>query len=128
MSIAPSIGLKDGELLMTRFCTLAWPYKITVRHSTGKIFLYNVSIRLSLSRRFLRMFLIFSQELITNFKRFSSRISRRSNLLYSLSNITTVFPLSAFCMRITFCLVKFLKSLASPVLRFDLILRLSILA
>ena len=39
--IASSIGLNDGQLLMTVFCTLAWPYKIPGRHPTGEMFLYS---------------------------------------------------------------------------------------
>ena len=47
--IAPSIGLKDGKLLITGLCTLAWPYKIPRRYPTGEIFVYNILVRLSLS-------------------------------------------------------------------------------
>ena len=47
--IASSVGLKDGQLLMTDVCTLAWSYKIPGRHPIDKIFLYNISVRLSLS-------------------------------------------------------------------------------
>ena len=44
--IASNIGLKDGQLLMTGLCTLAWPHKIPGRHPTDEIFLYNISVRL----------------------------------------------------------------------------------
>ena len=47
--IASSMGLEDGQLLITGFCTLAWPYKIPGDRQTGEIFLYNISVRFFLS-------------------------------------------------------------------------------
>ena len=46
---ASSIGLKDGQLLITGLCTLARLYKIPRWHPTVKIFLYNESEKLCLS-------------------------------------------------------------------------------
>ena len=35
--IASSIGLKDGQLLMTGLGTLAWPYKIPGQHNIQQV-------------------------------------------------------------------------------------------
>ena len=47
--IATVIGLKDGQLLMTVLCTLAWICNIPGRYLVVEMFLYNRSVRLSLS-------------------------------------------------------------------------------
>lgn len=65
---ASSIGLKDGQLLITGLCTLARLYKIPRWHPTVKIFLYNESEKLCLSSTFSLKKLILSWKLITKFR------------------------------------------------------------
>ena len=47
--IASSMGLKDGQMVVTGFFTLASPCNISGQHPTGEIFLKNILVRPSLS-------------------------------------------------------------------------------
>lgn len=56
MFIAPSVGLKDGQLLISGLRILASPYKVLGLHPIGEILLCNKPLKLSLSLKAFRMF------------------------------------------------------------------------